>query len=326
MLAAGEPVVKGHPPKAAPAQVTKSGAAADGKIGGPIEPPPLHGPKPAAAPVAPVKTPEVPGAPVVPKVVDPVGVTVPSGNGNNAKPDNGAAKPGTPNAPAVTEQPADPLTPVAPVKAKPQAARLMPPSSAPGEFPRARSHKPTVRTHKGGNKEAQVPPSLTGYALRSELRNAANPADDKTMRSEREKLEQLASDIARSRELLRLETARLEALIKSVAPDSGGTTVSGGTDAMPGLAALLAATKDIPKEQIDAVSKQMKGMKPEQAGQVISRLDRALAAEILRRMRPNDAGAVLGFVKPELAAELATVMATRPPMGGGDVTKKGPAK
>jgi flagellar motility protein MotE (MotC chaperone) len=72
-----------------------------------------------------------------------------------------------------------------------------------------------------------------------------------------------------------------------------------------------AASREAMKEQILTVSKAMKGMKPEQAAAIISRLDRVLASEILRRMKPADAGAVMASIKPELAAELATAIATR---------------
>ena len=68
----------------------------------------------------------------------------------------------------------------------------------------------------------------------------------------------------------------------------------------------------------------MKGMKPEQAAALVGRLDRGLAAEILRRMKSIDAGAILGLLKPDLAAELATEIATRKPMYAKD--KKGSAK
>ena len=75
------------------------------------------------------------------------------------------------------------------------------------------------------------------------------------------------------------------------------------------------STKDVSKEQIDLVSKAMKGMKPEQAAAIIARLDRTLGSEVLRRMRPADAGLVMAQLKPEVAADLATIIATRKPLG-----------
>ena len=63
------------------------------------------------------------------------------------------------------------------------------------------------------------------------------------------------------------------------------------------------------REQLDSVSKAMKGMKPEQAAALLGRLDRGLAAEILRRMKSTDAGGILGLLKPDLAADLATEIA-----------------
>jgi flagellar motility protein MotE (MotC chaperone) len=95
-------------------------------------------------------------------------------------------------------------------------------------------------------------------------------------------------------------------------------------DGMLPTAVPAAALREASSDQIDSVSKAMKGMKPEQAAALIARLDRGLAAEILRRMKSVDAGAVLGLVKPELAAELATQIAIRKPMYPKD--KKGAAK
>jgi flagellar motility protein MotE (MotC chaperone) len=85
-----------------------------------------------------------------------------------------------------------------------------------------------------------------------------------------------------------------------------------------------AALREAASEQIDSVSKAMKGMKPEQAAAMVARLDRGLAAEILRRMKAIDAGAILGLLKPEQAADLATEIAIRKPMYAKD--KKGVAK
>ena len=87
-----------------------------------------------------------------------------------------------------------------------------------------------------------------------------------------------------------------------------------GEPLLPSAPISASTLREAASEQIDTVSKAMKGMKPEQASAVVARLDRRLAAEVLRRMRPADAGAVMGLLKPELAAELATEIATRKPL------------
>ena len=156
-------------------------------------------------------------------------------------------------------------------------------------------------------------PSLTTTALKNELRQTLSaPTEVVAPVSDRTRLEQLASEINQAREALRQETARLEALIKQRG-SCDGEVRSLPSESGPSAAITAAAAKDMAREQLESVSKTMKGMKPEQAAAVVSRLDRRLAAEVLRRMRPADAGAVMGHLKPELAAELATEIATRKP-------------
>jgi flagellar motility protein MotE (MotC chaperone) len=129
--------------------------------------------------------------------------------------------------------------------------------------------------------------------------------------TDRARIEQLASEIEHAREALRQETARLEALIKQVGPC--GEARNSPSESDPAAAAAAAAAKDAAREQLDSVSKALKGMKPEQAAAVVSLLDHRLAGEVLRRMRPADAGALMGYLKPEVAAGLATEIATRKP-------------
>jgi flagellar motility protein MotE (MotC chaperone) len=157
-----------------------------------------------------------------------------------------------------------------------------------------------------------VLPTLTTTALKSELRQSlVTPVETGAPVSDRTRLEQLASEIAHAREALRQETARLEALIKQRGSSEGEGVTS--IESSPAAAAAATAAKDTAREQLDSVSKAMKGMKPEQAAAVLSLLERRLAAQVLRRMRPADAGAVMGYLKPEQAAELATEIATRKP-------------
>ena len=73
---------------------------------------------------------------------------------------------------------------------------------------------------------------------------------------------------------------------------------------------------DPPKKtptSLDNLAKAIRGMKPEQAAPIISRVDRKLAADVLLRMPGADAGKVMGVCKPEVAAELAAEIASRTP-------------
>ena len=172
---------------------------------------------------------------------------------------------------------------------------------------------------------AVVPPGLTLAALRNQLSKGPQPSSDNAGASvEHGRTDQIA-DIDKAREALRQETARLEALLKAAGNcNIGGGNMPVGEPLLPSTSLPASALRDATNEQIDSVSKAMKGMKPEQAAAVITRLDRALGAEILRRMKAVDAGAVLGLIKPELAAELATEIAIRKPIYARD--KKGPPK
>jgi flagellar motility protein MotE (MotC chaperone) len=176
---------------------------------------------------------------------------------------------------------------------------------------------------------AVVPPGLTLAALRGQLAKAQVPTLDAagTPSSEQTSGGTLA-DIEKAREALRQETARLEALLKASGNCGGTFSGGGGMPIGEGLAPTTpvsaTALREAPAEQIDTVSKAMKGMKPEQAAGLVARLDRGLAAEIMRRMKASDAGAILGLLKPELAAELATQIATRKSIYPKD--KKGTGK
>jgi len=134
-----------------------------------------------------------------------------------------------------------------------------------------------------------VLPTLSTTALKSELhqslvvpKEAAGPVSD------RARLEQLTFEIAHAREALRQETARLERSSNSPVRLRRGRQSAEREQPAPEAAA--APAKDTAREQLDSVSKALKGMKPEQAAAVLSLLDRRLAAQVLRNMRPADAG------------------------------------
>ena len=250
---------------------------------------------------------------------------------------SGPVPPKPPEAPRA----AVPEVPRAPLPEPTRAA--MPPPAAPVATPRA-SESPRKESRRSSSREpratvvrpgddavdpslAVTPPSLATSALRAELwrKPAAGPVDERTAaRSERARLEELVADIARAREQLRQDTARLEATLQGRRRPAGeqpaGAPVEMGTgeplQQQPPAPLAAGPTRG----QVDVVSKAMKGMKPEQAAAILARLDRGLAAEIVRRMPAADAGAVLAQLKPEIAADLATEIATRPPRG--DSSKK----
>ena len=141
--------------------------------------------------------------------------------------------------------------------------------------------------------EAQPPP-LKVSALKNEMRRHTEGGEH-SAKTERESLGKLASELNAAREALRQDTARMETLMASAQP-----------------AAQEEGGKKSPAP-LDIVAKAMRGMKPEQAGPIVTHMDRKLAADVLRRMPPADAGKVMAFLKPELAAELAAEIALRSP-------------
>lgn len=240
-----------------------------------------------------------------------------------------------PKPPATPSKPADaraPSTPMAKSKATPTLEQVVPIVDEPEEevFVDSRSKGYRKTPRKASSVErgeaiqerkpawttdryaAVVPPGLTLAALRGQLGRtqvvpeAAAPAADQGPAA-------TLADIEKAREALRQETARLEALLKATGNCGGGIGMTMGEGFAASPMVSPTALREAPTEQIDAVSKTMKGMKPEQAAALVARLDRSLAAEIIRRMKPADAGAILGLLKPELAAELATHIATRKP-------------
>jgi flagellar motility protein MotE (MotC chaperone) len=166
-----------------------------------------------------------------------------------------------------------------------------------------------------GTEEASGPitPPIKLSALHEEMSRPAPRHDEHAAtRAERERLEQLAAEINKAREGLRQDTARLEAMLaaRDALPSpvaSSGTPSEGGDGGEP--------AKKVPSP-LDNLAKAIRGMKPEQAAPIISRVDRKLAADVLLRMPGADAGKVLGVCKPEVAAELAAEIASRAPRTG----------
>jgi flagellar motility protein MotE (MotC chaperone) len=261
---------------------------------------------------------------------------------------NGPAAPvvANPKAPVMPAKPADAKAPVAPT-AKPKSVPTLEESAPVLDEPeeevfvdsRSKGHRKGARktaTVERGEAiperktawsqdryAAVVPPGLTLAALRSQLGKTQAAPEPAAAAPDQAPGGTLA-DIEKAREALRQETARLEALLKATGNCGGNIGMTMGDGMASATTVSPAALREAPTEQIDSVSKTMKGMKPEQAAALVARLDRALAAEIMRRMKPADAGAILGLLKPELAAELTTQIATRKPAPPKD--KKGAAK
>jgi flagellar motility protein MotE (MotC chaperone) len=237
------------------------------------------------------------------------------------------------NAPANPANPGEPKSPAAAPAAKtPAAGKAKPAPPASLDEPEGEPAGPKTKIpHKPAHKQASadrpspgdrksawsadryaavVPPGLTLAALRAQLAKGQSATAETSLPVVEGPGAELA-DIERAREALRQETARLEAMLKSTANCGGafGMPIGEGLATAPVIPA--AVLRETPGEQIDSVSKALKGMKPEQAAPVVARLDRGLAAEIMLRMKPADAGAILGLLKPELAAELTTQIATR---------------
>ena len=303
--------------------MTASAAAAAG-----LEPPSLNGTVEVPAAPSP-SAPPLPAAPTFPTGPKPPGASgLPSRapapeTAGVKKATAGATRPLPQKVEADSSKPAASLPPRAQKwatdSAKPAAS-----SSPPAQKKAADSGKPadssppdrgkSARPAAPGKRSPQpVLPTLSTTALKSELHQSlVVPKEGAGPVSDRARLEQLTFEIAHAREALRQETARLEALIKQAGPPDGGAGSPPG-ESSPAPEAAAAPAKDTAHEQLDSVSKALKGMKPEQAAAVLSLLDRRLAAQVLRNMRPADAGAVMGFLKPEQAADLATEIATRKP-------------
>ncbi len=178
----------------------------------------------------------------------------------------------------------------APAKKKEQAAKNASPK--PGEGPSPAS-----------------PPPLTVGGLRDEIRRdpaslAIDPASPP-----RTKLEQMLVELAKTREALRDDTARLEAMMGDGEGAAPAGTPSGEAPA-PGPA------KPAAKNPLDVLAKALRGIKPELAAPIVARLDKRLAATVLLRMPPVDAGKIMGALKPDTAAELATQISMRTTPGG----------
>lgn len=153
-----------------------------------------------------------------------------------------------------------------------------------------------------------LPPSLAPGALREELRKASQqiPGDRKQLEEERRQLEEersrleaLATDLAKARNALREETAKLEEMLQHEPPKR--QTQQRAVQAPLQQQAAPAAPEG---DRLDTLAKSIRGMRSEQAAALLTRLPRPLAAGLLLRLRPNEAGPILDKLTPDVAAEL----------------------
>lgn len=196
-----------------------------------------------------------------------------------------------PTAPAPVH-PTPPVHPTAPATATATAPEHPKPAPAPAP----------AKTQARGPESTVPPPSLTTNALRDELRSSTRRRQDElaAIARERSRLEKLSAEIATARAALEAETARLDEKVKKA--ELGASAATSQAQPFP--------SRQGGKPPAPTLAKTLKGMRAEQAATLISRLDRRLAADLLRQMRPADAGGVLEKMKPETAAELFSLMAS----------------
>ena len=196
------------------------------------------------------------------------------------------------------------------VESKAGAATTTAKTDAPSTKARGRrkasASEPTYPVGEGPSPAS--PPPLTIASMRGEKRreSVGTPGSGPSPRS---RLEDLLGELAKARAAMHEDTQRLEALMLDdsakgeAAPEGGATPAAAGQGQPPR------------KNPLDILAKALRGIKPEQAAPIVTRLDKHLAAVVLQRMPPADAGQIMGAMKPEVAAELATQIAAHAPKG-----------
>jgi flagellar motility protein MotE (MotC chaperone) len=184
-----------------------------------------------------------------------------------------------------------------------------PPRSAGASSPAAKA--PPVTPTTDDLAAPSVPPSVAVKAFLDEVGSASRDQRAIRQRNEQERirLEKLAKEIAEARAALRVETARLEALMlkASERPPPAPVTV-------PAVASATAAPAPAAKPSHEALARTLKGMRPERAADLLARLDPALAVSLLGQSKPGDVAAILEKLKPEAAADLVARLASAAPV------------
>jgi hypothetical protein len=225
-------------------------------------------------------------------------------------------------------------------------------SEAKGSGPKPGSEKAPVTAASAAKTRADVAKRLTAVRKATDRSNAAGaaadgpaspPLDIGALRAEvhREshrsteldatelpetKVEKMLAEVAKAREALHADTLKLEALVAAAAlkpapppnPDDEGADDAAKSDGRPrgeGEPGAAAGGKGPTKNPQDILAKALRGIKPEQAAPIVTKLDPQLAAAVLQRMPPVDAGKILAAMKADNAAQLATLIAARKPRG-----------
>ncbi len=149
-------------------------------------------------------------------------------------------------------------------------------------------------------------PALTATALREELRAASQRRQEElaALARQRAELEKAAVDLAAARSAFDAEKAERE---KTGREKAERETASQEKRVVP---AARAVPPETPPASPEALARTVKGMKTEQAAALVTRLERPLAVEVLRRMKPADAGAVLEKLDTALATQLVEGLAS----------------
>ena len=218
----------------------------------------------------------------------------------------------TPGAPAAPETPLAPapLEPRSPA-VEPGAPAAAPPASDPagrdGPALQDAAHEIAAQVRaepppaSAAPAKAPLPPGLTTTALADELRRgrASRATERQAAAGSLERLERLRGEISQARALLREETAKLEALLKTAATavPAGG---AGRRPSGPGR-----------RTPLEDLATTVKSMRAEQSAALLGKLDRPLAASLLGAMKPADAGAIIEKMEPAAGAELIALLARR---------------
>jgi flagellar motility protein MotE (MotC chaperone) len=176
-------------------------------------------------------------------------------------------------------------------------------STTPAGFAASSAALGRAEAYTPGKGPGTIPPSLTAGALADELRRSSRErqSEKAALAEERARLEKLASDIAATRAALKQETERLQELLaagsaRAKRPKNGKLKKG-----------------ELPPSPVVDLAKTVKGMKPDAAAALLSRLDRALAAAILEQMRAADAAAVVDRMDPGTGAALFALLARSSP-------------
>jgi hypothetical protein len=188
-------------------------------------------------------------------------------------------------------------------------------TASPAPLGQARRSKSKHKRDGSGADEPELPPGqgppppspLTVSDLRQETNRERGPGGELNA-PPRVKLEQLLSEVGKARQSLHDDTLKLEALAGNESARAAEPAAGGDAPTVPALPG-----QPPPKNPLDVLAKALRGIKPEQAGPIVARLDKGLAATVLLKMPPGDAGKIMGALKPEVAADLATQIAMRAP-------------